>query len=242
LPFRVSHYHPAGRHYPEPLDCFVTTSYLSETVRLQTLLEARWIFLLLLIFLVISTKFSRWLSLFWATLLLYTIYFFRDPHRGAPPDPDAIVAAADGKVVAIEEVFEPEFLNAMMKRVAIFLSVFDVHTNRAPMDSKITYCRSHHGTFLDARHPDTTRLNACQTWAFENPRATLVVRQIAGAVARRIVGWSKVGDELEKGARFGMIRFGSRTEIYAPLDCVISVKVGDRVRGGRSVIAKLPAK
>ncbi|HEY0790719.1 MAG TPA: phosphatidylserine decarboxylase [Chthoniobacterales bacterium] len=210
-------------------------------MRLQTLLEARWIFLVLIFFLVIGARISRWLGLFWATVLLSTIYFFRDPDREVPSAPDAIVAAADGKVVAVEEVFEPEILQSMMKRIAIFLSVFDVHTNRAPLEGKIIYSRSHPGVFLDARHPDATRRNAYRTWVLANPRATLVVRQIAGAVARRIVGWSNVGDDLEKGTRFGMIRFGSRTEVYVPLDCSITVKVGDRVRGGQSVIAKLPS-
>ena len=126
-----------------------------------------------------------------------------------------------------------------MKRVGIFLSVFDVHTNRAPIDGRITYRQHREGLCLDARSPDCSGKNESMTWAFENPRATLVVKQLTGAIARRIVGWSKVGDELKKGERFGMIRFGSRTEVYLPLDATVLVKVGDRVVGGATVIARL---
>ena len=126
-----------------------------------------------------------------------------------------------------------------MRRVAIFLSVFDVHTNRAPIDGRIIYREHHEGLCLDARHPDCSVRNEAMTWAFENPRTTLVVRQITGAIARRIVGWSQVGDTLQKGERFGMIRFGSRTEIYLPVTATVLVKVGDRVAGGSSPIARL---
>src|SRR5207247_5565119 len=125
-------------------------------------------------------------------------------------------------------------------RVGIFLSIFDVHTNRAPIDGRITYRQHRKGLCVDARRPDCSEKNEAMTWAFENSRAIIVVRQLTGAIARRIVGWAKVGDELKKGQRFGMIRFGSRTEVYLPLDAEILVKVGDHVKGGASVIARLP--
>ena len=130
-------------------------------------------------------------------------------------------------------------MKTTMKRVGIFLSVFDVHTNRAPIDGRIIYREKHAGLCLDARNPECSKKNETMTWAFENPRATLVVRQITGAIARRIVGWSEVGDRVEKGERFGMIRFGSRTEVYVPLSATILVQVGDRVAGGASAIARL---
>ena len=142
-------------------------------------------------------------------------------------------------VVEIAEIEETEVVRATMRRVAIFLSVFDVHTNRAPIDGRIIYREHHEGLCLDARNPDCSEKNESMTWGFENPRATLVVRQITGAIARRIVGWSEVGDQLAKGERFGMIRFGSRTEVYLPLEATVLVKVGDRVAGGSSVIARL---
>jgi phosphatidylserine decarboxylase len=209
-------------------------------MRSQTLWEARWIFAVLVVVGTISSYFLPWLALLWLLLVLYVFYFFRDPDRVAPTEPNAIVAAADGVIAEIKEMIEPEVTRQPMKRVAIFLSVFDVHTNRAPIEGKITYCQHYVGKFLDARHPDATHLNEYQTWAFQHPRATLVVRQITGAIARRIVAWSKVGDELKKGERFGMIRFGSRTEVYVPMESEITVKIGDRVQGGLTVIARLP--
>jgi phosphatidylserine decarboxylase len=124
--------------------------------------------------------------------------------------------------------------------VGIFLSVFDVHTNRAPIDGKVTYLQHHPGLFLDARHVEATTKNEAMTWAFQGADVTLVVRQITGAIARRIVPWSKVGDQLKRGERFGMIRFGSRTEVYVPMESEITVKIGDKVKGGLTVIARLP--
>jgi phosphatidylserine decarboxylase len=211
-------------------------------MRFQTLYEARWIFAVLVLLGITSCFISLWLLLPILLLLIYAISFFRDPDRVAPGDPDAVLAAADGTVADIIEIEEIEVLNARMRRVGIFLSVFDVHTNRAPMDGRVIYRKRHEGLCLDARHLDCTNKNRAMTWAFENPRVTLVVRQLTGMIARRIVGWSKVGDELRKGERFGMIRFGSRTEVYLPLDADVLVKVGDRVTGGASVIARLSRK
>jgi phosphatidylserine decarboxylase len=208
-------------------------------MRFQTLYEARWIFAVLILLGGASWFISLWLLLLILLLFVYVIAFFRDPDRAAPADPDAVLAAADGIVADIVEIDETEVLNTRTRRVGIFLSVFDVHTNRAPIDGRITYLKSHAGLCLDARHLDCTTKNRAMTWAFENQRVTLVVRQLTGMIARRIVGWSKVGDELERGERFGMIRFGSRTEVYLPLDAVVLVKVGDRVSGGLSVIARL---
>lgn len=209
-------------------------------MRLQTLREARWIFGILLALALLSLFIAPFLALVWVLLIAYTFYFFRDPDREAPGEAESIVAAADGVIADIGEVEEPEFVKGPMKRIAIFLSVFDVHTNRAPISGKVTYCQHYVGKFLDARHPDATRLNEYQTWAFEGAAATVVVRQITGAIARRIVAWAKVGDAVKKGERFGMIRFGSRTEVYVPLQATVTVAVGDRVQGGFSVIANLP--
>ncbi|MEP6937172.1 MAG: phosphatidylserine decarboxylase [Chthoniobacterales bacterium] len=210
-------------------------------MRFQTLGEARWIFATLIVFAVAAWFISPVLSLFFLLLILYTFAFFRDPERTAPTDNDVVLAAADGVVADISEVDEPEVVRARMCRVGIFLSVFDVHTNRAPVDGRIIYRQHREGLCLDARSEHCTTKNESMTWAFENPQATIVVRQLTGAIARRIVGWSNVGDELRKGDRFGMIRFGSRTEIYLPLDANVIVKVGDRVAGGLSVIARLPS-
>ncbi|HKP04508.1 MAG TPA: phosphatidylserine decarboxylase [Chthoniobacterales bacterium] len=208
-------------------------------MRFQTLYEARWIFAALLLAAILSAFFLPWLLILVGLLAIYVFWFFRDPPRVSPTDPDAVLAAADGTVADIVEIDEPEVVHARQKRVGIFLSVFDVHTNRAPVEGKIIYRKAHAGLCLDARHADCTTKNRALTWAFQNSRGTFVVRQLTGMIARRIVGWSEVGDELRKGEHFGMIRFGSRTEVYLPLDAEVLVKVGDRVTGGLSVIARL---
>jgi phosphatidylserine decarboxylase len=209
-------------------------------MRWQTLYEGRWIFVILAVLAFICSFFSIWLTLLFFALIIYTFAFFRDPERTSSAEPDTVVAAADGVVADIIEIEETEVVKAQMKRVGIFLSVFDVHTNRAPIAGRVTYRQHREGLMLDARSPECSTKNESMTWAFENPRATLVVKQLTGAIARRIVGWSKVGDELQKGERFGMIRFGSRTEVYLPMDATVLVKVGDRVQGGATVIARLP--
>jgi phosphatidylserine decarboxylase len=209
-------------------------------MRFQTLFEGRWIFAILALAAAASWFATPWLSLVFLALLLYTFAFFRDPERAVPADPAAVVAAADGIVTDIVEIEEPDSLKSRAQRVGIFLSVFDVHTNRAPIDGRVTYRQHRKGLFLDARRPECSEKNESMTWAFQNPRVTIVVRQLTGAIARRIVGWAQVGDELKKGERFGMIRFGSRTEVYLPLTATVLVKVGDRVAGGSTVIARLP--
>ena len=209
-------------------------------MRLQTLSEARWILGILGLLAVASAAFSTWLSLSFWLLFVCTLAFFRDPDRAAPTDPNAIVAAADGKVMDIIEVDENEVLKTKMRRVGIFLSIFDVHTNRAPIDGMVIYREHCEGIYLDARRPECSERNESMTWGFENPRTMIVVRQITGAIARRIVAWAGVGDELKKGDRFGMIRFGSRTELYLPLNAQVLVKVGDHVFGGSTVVARLP--
>ena len=212
-------------------------------MRFQTLYEGRYIFAVLILAAAASAWLGWWLAVFIvALLILFCINFFRDPDREIPGDESIVVAAADGVVDEIVEIEETEVLKARCRRVSIFLNVFDVHVNRSPIAGKIIYTNHYPGTypgpFLDARNPDCAKFNEALTWAFEG-RATLVVRQITGAIARRIVPWSKLGDTVPKGFRFGMIRFGSRTEVYLPLDAEVTVKIGERVVGGASVLAKL---
>jgi phosphatidylserine decarboxylase len=209
-------------------------------MRLQTLFEARWILAILVVLSVGSCYFSVWFATFFLALICFTILFFRDPDRNVPADPKAVIAAADGTVTDVIEVDEDEILKTKARRVGIFLSIFDVHTNRAPIDGRIVYRQHREGLCLDARRTDCSEKNEAMTWAFENSNAKIVVRQLTGAVARRIVAWSNVGDELKKGDRFGMIRFGSRTEVYLPLNAEPFVKVGDHVLGGSTIIARLP--
>lgn len=213
-------------------------------MRFQTLFEGRLIFIILFLL----TGVGFWMEWYLLVLLgllgvVFCINFFRDPDRAVPPGDDVVVAAADGTVADIIEIDEDELLKTKCRRVGIFLSVFDVHVNKAPIAGKVSYSKHYPGTypgpFLDARNPDCSKFNEALTWAFQGSRATIVVRQITGAIARRIVPWSQVGDEVPKGFRFGMIRFGSRTEVYLPLDSEVTVKVGDKVRGAETVIARL---
>ena len=209
-------------------------------MRLKTLAEARWILAILAFVALVSLFFSGWLFLLFIVLIAYTFYFFRDPERAVPNDPNAFVAAADGTVTDIIEIDEPDVLKTKTRRIGIFLSIFDVHTNRAPIGGRIVYRQHREGLCVDARRPECSEKNEAMTWVFQNPRATIVVRQLTGAIARRIVAWADVGDELKKGDRFGMIRFGSRTEVYLPLAANVVVKVGDHVAGGSTIIGRLP--
>jgi phosphatidylserine decarboxylase len=173
-------------------------------------------------------------------LFFFVLYFFRDPERPVPPDEKIIVSAADGLVVDVVEMDEPDFKLGKMKRVAVFLSVFDVHVNRSPVEGRVKSTTYKAGDFLDVRHPDSSIRNECRSWWLETPQGPVAVRQIAGLVARRIVAWSKEGDNLRRGFRFGMIRFGSRTEVFLPMECTILVKPGDRVEGAATPIARWP--
>ena len=209
-------------------------------MRWQTIYEARWIFAVLAVLTyLLSWLVTPWFGWIGLLLILYTFYFFRDPERAVPTEENVVVAAADGVIVEIVDIEEPEVLKTTMRRVAIFLSVFDVHTNRAPVSGKVIYSERRVGKMLDARNPDASKLNECRTWGIENSRAKIVVRQITGAIARRIVAWAQVGQEVTRGERFGMIRFGSRTEVYLPVDTEVLVKIGDRVQSGVSIIARL---
>jgi phosphatidylserine decarboxylase len=208
-------------------------------MRLKTLWEARWVLLFLALLAVAGAAVSAWLWWFFFLLFLFTVAFFRDPERTAPVDPNLIVAPADGTIMDIVESDESQVVKTRTRRIGIFLSIFDVHTNRAPIEGRVIYREHQAGLCVDARHADCSEKNESMTWAFENPRVTIVVRQITGAIARRIVAWAQIGDQLKKGERFGMIRFGSRTELYLPLNAEVLVKTGDHVLGGSTIIARL---
>ena len=172
---------------------------------------------------------SLWLAwwipaVFSFLLLVGLLLFFRDPERTPPSDPLALVSPADGKVICVDEAEDPCFGQGKFRRVGIFLSVLDVHVNRSPYAG--TFEKTHYsaGEFLDARHLEVDLRNENQTWWLKTSRGTVLVRQIAGLIARRIVGWKKPGDSVQTGERFGMIRFGSRTDLYFPASCTPSAK------------------
>ncbi len=207
------------------------------------------VFAILLIFVAPALLPSEWfvvhvalglMGMVFCLLLGFVCYFFRDPERAVPADDKIVVSAADGLVVDVVEMDEPDFQLGRMKRVAIFLSVFDVHVNRAPVSGTVKKTTYKSGEFLDVRHKESSLRNECLSWSLETARGPVAVRQIAGLVARRIVAWSKEGDTFERGFRFGMIRFGSRTEVFLPLECTVLVKPGDRVAGAATPIARWP--
>lgn len=208
-------------------------------MRYRALEEARGILAVLAVCWLATIALVPLVSVIFALLILFTLYFFRDPQRNPPADEALAVAPADGLVVDVFETEETEFLKTKVRRVVIFLSVFDVHVNRAPIAGEITHSEPFTGKYLDARNPESSKVNARRTWVLQGPKATVAVRQITGAIARRICPWKQVGDPVARGERFGMIRFGSRTEADFPLDSEILVKVGDRVRGGETAIARM---
>jgi len=165
-------------------------------------------------------------------LLVFTVSFFRDPRRVIPADPQTIVAPADGRVVEIT----PTETGTM---IGIFLSVFDVHVQRAPVAGVIRSVQYVPGRFLDARNPQAGPLNERRVTVLESDAGDRVeVRQIAGLIARRIVGWAGEGARVAKGDRLGMIRFGSRVELYLPAGMEITVQVGARAVGGETIVAR----
>ena len=174
-------------------------------------------------------------------LLVGLLGFFRDPERTPPSDPLALVSPADGKVICVDEAEDPCFGRGKFRRVGIFLSVLDVHVNRSPYAGVLEKTHYSAGEFLDARHLEVDLRNENQTWLLQTSRGTVLIRQIAGLIARRIVGWKKPGDSVQTGERFGMIRFGSRTDLYFPASCTPQVRPGQRVVGGETVIATWPA-
>jgi phosphatidylserine decarboxylase len=169
-------------------------------------------------------------------LALFFLWFFRDPERVIPNSPGAVVSPADGKITDVSWVTENGEKRA---RISIFLSVFDVHVNRSPITGVIREVRYQRGKFLNAMNEASAEQNEQNIVRMEGEGQTIIFKQIAGLLARRIVFHPKVGDRLERGQRVGLIKFGSRTDILLHSNAKLQAKVGDRVRGGASVLAYL---
>lgn len=185
-----------------------------------------------------------WLAAVPAALWVFLISFFRDPERVAPEGETTLLSPADGVVADIEAVREDLFLHADALRIGIFMSVFNVHVNRAPASGKVAYRGYRPGKFLNAMGAAASNENECSFVGLERPDGTrLLVRQIAGLIARRIVCDCQVGDDLHRGQRFGMVKFGSRLEVYVPASVPFrpAVAVGDRVKAGLTVLGELGA-
>jgi len=171
---------------------------------------------------------------------LLILQFFRNPIFSITANSKHVLAPADGKVVVIEETIEAEYLGDKRKQVSIFMSPVNVHVNRMPVSGQISFFKYHPGKYLVAWHPKSSTENERTTVAVKmKDGAEILFRQIAGALARRIKFYVKEGQVLEQGEEFGFIKFGSRVDVFLPLDAKITVKIGDITKGGRTVIAEL---
>lgn len=170
----------------------------------------------------------------------WVLWFFRIPDRDHTKGENLVIAPADGKVVVIEEVEEPEYFKGKRLQVSIFMSPLNVHQNRNPISGRVAYFKYHPGKYLVAWHPKSSTLNERTSYVIKNERHELLIRQIAGAMARRIAYYVKEGDSVQQSEEFGFIRFGSRVDVFFPVGTDLNVKIGDITQGGVTVLAELP--
>ena len=196
------------------------------------------------IFFVISVSvypFFITLSVIGFMLTIFTLWFFRDPERNTPQDSNLIISSADGKVCLIDEAYPPEELPIepqKMKRICVFMNVFNVHVNRSPVQGNVDHIVYKEGKFLNASLDKASDKNERNSLVLNTQNGTkIIVVQIAGLIARRILGFISLNHNLDQGERFGLIRFGSRVDIYMPIDAILKCKVGDKVTAGESVLA-----
>ncbi len=179
-------------------------------------------------------------ALIFAALSAYVVFFFRNPERLPPVGRASVASPADGKVIFVGEAEESEFLHTRCKKISIFMSLFDVHVNRVPLDGTVRDIKYHRGRFMAAFEDRASEENERNAILLETPNnEKIVFVQVAGLVARRIVCYPTPGTFILKGQRFGLIRFGSRCDVYLPLDAKVTVQEGEKVLGGESVLAKL---
>lgn len=178
-----------------------------------------------------------WLQAVGIVLTVFVVAFFRDPERAVPADPDSIVSPADGKVIKVERAAPGRILEDESLKISIFMNVFNVHVNRAPADSKVLRVLYNPGKFFAASLDKASLENEQNAVVAEGPGGRVFAyNQIAGLIARRIVCYASAGTRLKRGERFGLIRFGSRVDVYLPVDARVTVKVGDKVRAGSSTL------
>jgi phosphatidylserine decarboxylase len=206
------------------------------------------IFFTALIVVVALLLIEAFVSIFWLQkglmvlfliLFVLVLQFFRNPKRNFSGDSNCIIAPADGKVVVIEEVMENEYFKDKRRQISIFMSPLNVHVTRYPVGGEITFSKYHPGKYLVAWHPKSSEENERTTIVVKNTAlGEILYRQIAGAVARRIVNYAKVGEIVEQGNDAGFIKFGSRIDIFVPLDMKIEVALNQITKGGETIIAK----
>ena len=173
-------------------------------------------------------------------LALWVAYFFRDPERVGERGPSLVVSPADGKLIMITEIDEPSFMQGRAVRLSIFMNVFDVHVNRYPVEGVVKYIHYNRGKFFNASTDKSSLENEQMSVGIDTGRYRVLVRQIAGLIARRIVTYSKLAETVRQGDRMGIIRFGSRVDVFLPLGSALRAKLGDLTTAGVSVLAELP--
>lgn len=182
-----------------------------------------------------------WLLAFVLTLLvLWVAYFFRDPERTGARGDHLVISPADGRVIDITEVDEPAFIQGRAIRISVFMNVFNVHVNRYPVSGKVAYVHYNPGKFLNAAADKASLENEQSSVGVQTARHRVLFRQIAGLIARRIVTYSREGDDAVQGDRMGLIRFGSRVDVFVPVGSVVKVKLGEKPQAGVTVLAELP--
>lgn len=189
----------------------------------------------------VANPYLRWgILVLNLVFLILILQFFRNPNRNTIPDVNEIIAPVDGKVVIIEEVYEKEYFKDKRLQVSIFMSPINVHVTRYPISGEVLFSKYHPGKYLVAWHPKSSELNERTTIVVSNETTGPVLyRQIAGAIARRIVNYAKVGDQAQQGEDAGFIKFGSRVDLFLPLDAKINVRLDEHVRGGEQSIATI---
>ena len=180
------------------------------------------------------------LAIAMTVVALWVAYFFRDPERTGERGSSIVVAPADGKLIMITEVDEPAFIGGRAVRLSIFMNVFNVHVNRYPVDGTVGYVHYNSGKFLNAAAEKSSIENEQSSVGIESGRYRILVRQIAGLVARRIVTYSREGEAVTQGDRMGLIRFGSRVDVFMPVESKLRVKLGELTTAGTTVLADLP--
>jgi phosphatidylserine decarboxylase len=172
-------------------------------------------------------------------LTLFVLFFFRDPERTVPQGKGLVVSPADGRVIVIKDIYEPDYLKQDVKQISIFLSVFNVHVNRAPYGGDVEIVKYNPGKFHVASVDKASLDNEQTAMVIANGKRKILVKQIAGLIARRIVCYARPGDAVKTGERYGLIRFGSRVDLFLPKETELKVKIGDRIKGARDVIGEL---
>ena len=200
------------------------------------------------LFLLIMLALRWWIGIAWllwagggALIVVYFMMmcFFRVPSRKPVADDNAVIAPADGTIVIIEETEENEYLKCRCMQVSVFMSIFNVHINWFPVSGTVEYRRHHHGKYMVAWHPKSSEKNERTTIVVNHHGKKILFRQIAGYIARRIVCYAEEGMQVEQGQETGFIKFGSRVDLFLPLDAKINVKLGDKVKGTQTVIARI---